>query len=88
MPSVQRPDWEYKVTGAIVQKGMHGNLITSLKLMSRDNKEIHAFYNGTDAALMTGAELFNVSLSLSKQDSVVFHILTSYMAMPPEDQAA
>lgn len=88
MPNAQRPVCEYKVTGVNVQKGMQGNPITSLKLIGRDNKEIKAFFNGTDSGLILGAELTNVSLAVSKQDSVVFHILNSYSVIPPKGQAA
>lgn len=88
MPKAQRPACEYKVTGVNVQPGMHGNQITSLKLMGQDKKEIRAYLNGTDAALISGAELANVNLSVSRQNSVVFHILNSYSIIPSEDQAA
>lgn len=88
MPNAQRPVCEYKVTGVNVQKGMKGNPITSLKLVGRDNKEIKAFFNGTDSGLISGAELANVNLTVSKQDSVVFHILNSFSIIPPKGQAA
>lgn len=88
MPNVQRPVCEYKVTGVSVQKGMQGNQITSLKLVGQDKKEIKAFFNGTDSGLTPGAELANVNLTVSKQDSVVFHILNSYSVVPPKGQAA
>ncbi len=87
MPT-QRPVCEYKVTGVNVQKGMQGNQITSLKLMGQDNREIKAFYNGTDAALVPGAELASVKLTVSRQDSVVFNILNCYSVIPSKGQAA
>ena len=88
MPTAQRPVCEYKVIDVNVQPGMHGGQITSLKLLSRENKEIRAYFNGVDAALIPGAGLAEVNMTVNRQNSVVFYVLNSYRVIPLENRAA
>ena len=61
---------------------------TSLILRSQDGKEIRAYRRGMSGDLIPGAELYQVSLTMKKQDSVVFYVLEGYQVIAPTNQAA
>ena len=87
MPAPQ-PAWEYIVTAVNVQTGMSQNVTTSLTLQGKDGKTLRAFRRGADAALVPGAMLTDVKLTMKTQDAVVFHVLDSYKIMNAMPQAA
>ena len=87
MPAPQ-PAWEYIVTSVSVQSGMSQNVSTSLMLQGKDGKTLRAFRRGTDAALLPGAMLKDVKLTMKTQDAVVFHVLDSYKIMNAMPHAA
>ena len=87
MPAVHQPAWEYKVISVNVQNGMSG-ATTSLILRGHDGKDIRAYRRGAAPDLTPGTELCQVTLSMQKQDSVVFYVLNAYQVMGPTNQAA
>ena len=79
---------EYRVLNAQRQQGMDGQISVRLVLESAEGKKLNAFAQGEHPALVPGAELFNVNLSMHRQDAVVFHVLNAYTVIPPNYQAA
>lgn len=88
VPFPGRPAMEYRVLNAQRQQGMDGQISIRLVLESVDGKKLNAFAQGEHPALVPGAELFNVNLSIHRQDAVVFHVLNAYTVIPPNYQAA
>lgn len=88
VPFPGRPAMEYRVLNAQRQQGMDGQISIRLVLESVDGKKLNAFAQGEHPALVPGAELFNVNLSMHRQDAVVFHVLNAYTVIPPNYQAA
>lgn len=69
---------EYIVSDVKEQKGMNGNVSTSLMLNDPSGKKALAFYRGRDARLRNGAMLVHVKKTLKQQDSVVFYLMESF----------
>ena len=88
VPFPGRPAMEYRVLNAQRQQGMDGQISIRLVLESADGKKLNAFAQGEHPALVPGADLFNVNLSMHRQDAVVFHVLNAYTVIPPNYQAA
>lgn len=88
VPFPGRPAMEYRVLNAQRQQGMDGQISIRLVLESADGKKLNAFAQGEHPALVSGADLFNVNLSMHRQDAVVFHVLNAYTVIPPNYQAA
>ena len=88
VPFPGRPVMEYRVLNAQRQQGMDGQISARLVLEGTDGKKLNAFAQGAHPALVPGAELFNVNLSMHRQDAVVFHVLNAYTVIPPNYQAA
>ena len=88
VPFPGRPAMEYRVLNAQRQQGMDGQISVRLVLEGTDGKKLNAFAQGAHPALVPGAELFNVNLSMHRQDAVVFHVLNAYTVIPPNYQAA
>ena len=79
---------EYRVLNAQRQKGMDGQISVRLVLESMEGKKLNAFAQGEHPKLAPGTELFQVNLTMHRQDSVVFHVLNSYQIIPSGSQAA
>ena len=88
VPFPGRPAMEYRVLNAQRQKGMDGQISVRLVLESMEGKKLNAFAQGEHPKLAPGTELFQVNLTMHRQDSVVFHMLNSYQIIPSGSQAA
>lgn len=88
VPFPVRPAMEYRVLNAQRQKGMDGQISVRLVLESMEGKKLNAFAQGEHPKLAPGTELFQVNLTMHRQDSVVFHVLNSYQIIPSGSQAA
>lgn len=87
LPQV-KPAWEYAVLKSSVQKGMNQNASTTLTLKAQDGKTVRAYLRGSDPALIPGALLTKVKITMRQQDAVVFNLLESYEIMDAMPQAA
>lgn len=87
LPVADGPAWEYRVLSANVQRGMNRQTM-NLELAGPDGKHIRAFLREADPALVPGAELYNVTLSMKKQDSVIFYVLDKYEVLNGTRRAA
>lgn len=88
VPFPVRRAMEYRVLNAQRQKGMDGQISIRLVLESMEGKKLNAFAQGEHPKLAPGTELFQVNLTMHRQDSVVFHVLNSYQIIPSGSQAA
>ena len=88
LPQTVKPEWEYAVLKAGVQRGMNDNATTSLTLKAQDGKTVRAYLRGSDPALIPGALLTEVKLTMRQQDAVAFYVLESYEIMDAMPQAA
>lgn len=88
VPFPVRPAMEFRVLSAKAQSGLDGQPTMRLVLENAEGKKLNAFIQGHHPHLAPGAELYNVKLTMQRQDSVVFYILTAYQIISPGNRAA
>lgn len=88
VPFPTRPPFEYRVVSSQLQNGMRNQPSMRLILENREGKKLNAFIRGEHPDLVSGAELHHVQLTMQKQDTVVFHVMTAYEIIPNRPQAA
>ena len=83
----QPPAYEYVVLDAKVQGGMKSsNTLVTLKGV--DGKRTPAFVRGVRPELTAGVCLTGVTLTLHRQDTIVYYVLESYTLVELQDKAA